>query len=248
MEIGESFSGPAPPVQEEEQKRYPCKWNDCKGKHSEDINPSYPSKGSTSKGAATSGANYEAEWIRAGLEPWVLRGPGLDRKPTAAEYGAELDLTKARNRNMVNKSVEEFSHPAYMTQKHHVVSVHLFDDFKKLAYDARLVDYNVNDKENGICLPYFIADIVRHDLQCHRGPHPPMYDERVSVLLRDLEQRCIHFCDVGMQPQVKQELEAIAQRVIRHIEQWRPGWYLRSNAPAERAQSFAQASRPETER
>jgi hypothetical protein len=249
MEIGELVA--APPLQaseDDKEEMFECKWQDCEKKHLEDINPSYPSKGSVSKGAATSGRNYEAEWIACDLEPWKLRGDGVDPTPKVADYSSEIDVSKPRNKKMVTKAIEEFSHPSYMTQKHHVISVHLFDDFSKLAYDAKLVDYNVNDKENGICLPYFSTDIVRHDLQAHRGPHPPMYDERVSVLLRNLEEKCVRYCTEGCQPLLKRKLEAISRRVIGHIEAWEAGWYLRSTAVAERKAAYDRIGIPPPKR
>ncbi|MBN1961017.1 MAG: AHH domain-containing protein [Deltaproteobacteria bacterium] len=153
-------------------------------------------------------------------------------------------MSKKKNRDRVEKSATQFPFPTYMTEKHHAVSVKLFSNYSDLTHNAKLIGYNVNDKENGICLPCFIADIVRHDLQCHRSHHPPAYNNRVSELLEELEQKSLTYCSKNKQVVLKQKLENIARRTMTNIENWVPGWYLRSNAQKEREDSYANANLP----
>ncbi|MBN1961015.1 MAG: AHH domain-containing protein [Deltaproteobacteria bacterium] len=226
-------------------KKYKCKWKDCKGEHDKDINPIYPDKGSVEKGKATSGKDYEKEWVKEDLEPWKFRGIGYNPNRKEKHYHDDvLSMDSKYNRDIVKKAVSDYPFPTYKTQKHHVISVHLFSDFSVLAYNAKLVDYNVNDKENGICLPSFIADIVRHDLQCHFGSHPAKYDSMLKPMLSKLQKASKKYCSKNRQFNLKIELELISSRAITNIENWKNGWYVRSTALEDRKKSYKKANIP----
>lgn len=208
-----------------------CVWKDCKKNHTKSVN--YP-KG----GKVTRNGTYEANWVSAGLEPWVLKGPGKNSKSSLAEYRTETPAAAYA------VTAAALSYPEYHTQKHHLLSVNFFDGVKKLAHNAELVGYDVNHKNNGICLPSYVIDIVQHDLQCHRGSHPKaLYNDKVKALLTNLELRCIKYCEmeneggVDNQKQLINDLNTLSERVASKITTWK--WLLRSNALAERVSSQA---------
>jgi len=210
----------------------------CAGDHIEP--PEYHGKGVTDRGNASSGQGYEAEWIAAGLEPWVEHGPGLDPHASRDDYQRDLvgdKNPKPRNEAIIGKAAT-LPAPEYCTQKHHVVSIHLFADHPKLAHNLRLLGYNANDTANGVCLPYFTIDIVRHNRQCHRGPHPPGYDELVSLMLSSLQEESLIMCRDGDTAELMDEIRAIENRVRESIMQWIDGYELRSKAKEERLASF----------
>jgi hypothetical protein len=133
-------------------------------------------------------------------------------------------------------------HPAYHTQKHHLISVNLFDNVPKLSHDAKLIGYDVNHKNNGVCLPSYVADIVQHDLQCHRGSHPNNeYNVHITPLLREIENRCVTYCEsdkageVAGQHKLMGDLNRLSRRIEGNIRTWK--WLLRSDAKNERKQA-----------
>ena len=226
----------------EEVKTYKCDWKNCEGKHSQEIEYPKQSEGCVVRGKATSGKDYEKEWISQGLEPWQVNGQGESINPTYNDYADDLDAAKDRNLKIINKALALPSNQ-YITQKHHLISVHLFDDVPELSHNAKLIGYNANDKENGICLPYFLIDILRHNLQCHRGPHPeatthpepPAYDNNVLDLLSNLQNEMKGFCTNDEQDDLLEELNDISERIAIHVNAWEEGWYLRSSALRDRA-------------
>src|SRR5215212_6479162 len=128
MQVGEGIAVPVPaPPEQPPPKLYGCKWQDCEKKHTEDIDPKYGS-GSVAKGAATSGKGYEDEWVGNKMEPWEMRGTGRNPNATKPDFELEIDATKEKNAASIAKAVVT-PHPEYSTQKHHIISVHLFDSF-----------------------------------------------------------------------------------------------------------------------
>ncbi len=222
----------------DDDEKFKCDWKKCKGSHSTDVNKKYPRKGSVTKGKASSGKGYESEWISVGLEPWVKYGShGINPKLTKEDYEAEFpDGVKPRTANIINNAIR--NPKVYITQKHHIISANIFTNFNMLSHNAKLIGWNVNNKENGICLPYFIGDIVRHDLQCHRGPHPALYNKNLAKMLRNLEKKCTRFCDTNKQKSLSSKLELYSKKVESHIRNWNEGWYIRGSAIEERKQAF----------
>jgi hypothetical protein len=207
-----------------------CEWKKCKKNHAKTV--SYPKGGTLSRNGS-----YESDWVAANLEPWKLYGPGNDSMATLKEFREETPAAKYA------VAAASLKHPAYHTQKHHLLSVNFFDSVTTLAHNAKLVGYDVNHKKNGICLPSYVLDIVQHDLQCHRGSHPKvLYNEKVKALLTNLEQRCEKYCEpdfageAANQLRLMDDLNELSARVASKIKSWT--WLLRSDATNERKASF----------
>ncbi|HRH76450.1 MAG TPA: AHH domain-containing protein [Cellvibrionaceae bacterium] len=206
-----------------------CDWKYCEKNHIKKV--TYPQGGSVDRNST-----YEADWVAAGLEPWRLRGPGNNSHSSLAEYRAETPAAKYAI------TAAALQYPAYHTQKHHLLSVNFFDTVKQLSHNAKLVGYNVNHKNNGICLPSYTIDIVQHDLQCHRGSHPKvLYNDKVKAILKNLEKKCVKYCTTATdgsndrQLQLMDRLNDLSRHVEIKILTWQ--WLLRSNAKQERADS-----------
>ena len=204
-----------------------CDWHDCKTTHQK--KPAYPGKGKVTKNSS-----YSENWIAAKLEPWELYGPGKNPQATLSDFGDPTKLSSIRAAEKV--------HPEYLTQKHHLISINLFKDATKLSKDAELIGYDANHKNNGMCLPNYIVDIVQHDLQCHRGSHPnELYNDKVKPMLRYLEIKCIQYCEMDIngdsssQMNLMDDLDFISRRIEKRIKDW--SFLLRKNALAERLES-----------
>lgn len=205
-----------------------CDWKNCKGQHPSAI--SYPGGGTVDRNGS-----YADDWVAADLEPWKKYGDGTDSRATLQDYQREVSAQYAF-------TAAALKHPAYHTQKHHLISVKLFTNVPTLSHDVKLVSYDVNAKENGVCLPSFIVDIVRHDLQCHRGNHPNnLYYDKISPLLREKEKLFATYCATDIactaepQKRVVDDLNRLSQRIEGQLRAWK--WFLRSDAVAERVAS-----------
>lgn len=164
-EIGESVAVPAMPANEKEEEPVGCEWNTCNGYHKD--KPQYPKDGNVERDN-----NYKDNWVSAGLEPWDLYGPGNNSKATLEEYRNETE------KGQHAEAAAAMEHPEYHTQKHHLISINFFDDVPDLSNNAELIGYDVNHKNNGMCLPSHKVDIVQHDLQCHRRGTPTSFTIR----------------------------------------------------------------------
>jgi len=214
---------------QDNKPKHKCDWKDCSETHEKKI--SYPEGGTVSRNSS-----YEKDWVSAKLEPWEKYGPGLNSKATLSDYSAETPKAKYRF------NAAAMNHPAYHTQKHHLISVNLFGNVTKLSHDAKLIGYDVNHKNNGICLPTYVIDIIQHDLQCHRGSHPNnLYNSKITPLLRNLEKICIRYCkvdsscDAEPQKNLTDDLNALSRRIEMQIKTWK--WLLRKDAINERQKS-----------
>lgn len=212
-----------------------CDWKKCKTNHTQDI--SYPAGGTVDKSGG-----YADDWVGANLEPWKKYGDGCDSLARRPDFLAETPGAS------YVATASALKHPAYHTQKHHLVSVKLFKDVPDLGHNGKLVDYDVNHKNNGVCLPSYVVDIVRHDLQCHRGNHPnSLYYDHVRPLLIALEERCIQYChsdfdgDMTSQKTLVDGIDRLSRRTELQILAWR--WLLRSDAAQERIDSKAAYAR-----
>ena len=207
---------------EKENKKYKCDWKDCKGNHEKKVN--YPGNGTVKRSNT-----FKNHWIEAGLEPWILNGPGKNSHATLADYKEE-----AENASYL-VTAAAMMYPEYHTQKHHLISVNHFSSFSALKKNIELIGYDVNHKNNGICLPSFRADIVQHNLQCHRGRHPKsLYDDKVIPLLKKLEQKSKSLCDDDKkgtgesQKELINRLNRTSQLIEQRIKDWK--YLLRSDA------------------
>lgn len=208
-----------------------CDWKTCPETHEK--KPSYPGNGTVSRNSS-----YSSDWVAEGLEPWEKYGPGTNSRATLKDYKKETPKAKYA------VTASQLEYPEYHTQKHHLLSVNLFSNVSKLSHNAKLITYDVNHKNNGVCLPTYVIDIVQHDLQAHRGSHPNnLYNSKISPLLMNLENRCVEYCGIDVngtierQQMLMDDLNRLSRRVELQIKGWR--WLLRSNAKAEREQSKA---------
>ena len=212
-------------------KTVDCDWKVCKKTHAKKI--SYPNNGKIARSST-----YRTAWVAAKLEPWEKHGNGIDSEATLTDYRAETPAAAYA------VTAAALKYPEYHTQKHHLISVSLFKPVSKLSHNAKLIGYDVNHKNNGSCFPSYVADIVRHDLQCHRGGHPKLlYYDHIDPLLRAMEKRCIEYCEADLncntesQKDLIDDLNRLSTKCYGQIKAWK--WLLRSNAIAERAQSKA---------
>lgn len=236
MEIGESVAPPGlAQTPSEDSKPVGCDWQDCLTNHAQKV--PYPEGGKLDRSSG-----FAAAWVAAGLEPWTKYGDGIDSMATASDYRAETPGAAYVS------TAAAMKHPEYHTQKHHLVSINLFKNVAKLKHNATLIGYDVNAPANGICLPSFTLDIVRHDLQAHRGSHPNnLYNSKIQPLLEDLEQRSAKYCEpeksgaCEFQKRLLGDLDRLSRRVESRVRAW--DWLLRSDAVAERTSAYARLER-----
>lgn len=229
VQVGLMTDPASPPVPKK------CDWKKCKTNHTQDI--AYPAGGTVDKSGG-----YADDWVGANLEPWKKYGDGCDSLARRPDFLAETPGASYVS------TASALKHPQYHTQKHHLVSVKLFKDVPDLSYNCKLVGYDVNHKNNGVCLPSYVVDIVRHDLQCHRGNHPnSLYYDHLSPLLSDMEARCVRYChgdfdgNMTVQKTLVDELDRLSRRTEGQIKAWK--WLLRSAAAQERIDSKAAYAR-----
>lgn len=208
---------------EEKEELHSCEWKDCEGKHPEKID--YPNDGCVKRG------KYTGEW----KAPWV-DGPGrksdlISVAHYEAERGKEASLAEAKSL---------FGKGQYVINNHHLIPISSMDKVPKLAHNAKLVGFDINDGKYGICLPYFITDIFRHDLQSHKTSHPN-YSRKVAAELRDIQKKSIKFCTSDKQDKLVPELDDLAEDLREFIIAWDYAWLLRKSAIKDRTQSFTQA-------
>ncbi len=227
-QIGEGIAVPGVPPKKSNPVK--CDWLDCQTTHEK--KPTYPKGGTVARNSS-----YESDWVKAKLEPWELYGAGKNSRAALPDYRKETPKAKYA----VNAAAMEY--PEYHTQKHHLISINLFDNFTKLSKNAELVGYDVNHKNNGICLPSYVLDIVQHDLQCHRGSHSDsLYNDKIKPMLSKLEIRCIKYCEMDFygdptsQLSLLEDINRISKRVEGKIKSWK--FLVRKNALVERAQSI----------
>ena len=120
----------------------------------------------------------------------------------------------------------------YPVQGHHLIPVSVFGStqFKKLRKNIRLIGWDVNDPENGIFLPVFAPDMLRHDLQMHRGPHPNDYHQAIELELEKIAEKCLNHCKTGTQYQLMKQLNRLSEDIKEFIEDWDPKYLLRGDS------------------
>jgi A nuclease family of the HNH/ENDO VII superfamily with conserved AHH len=213
------------------QTLHKCEWKNCQKTHTK--KPSYPGNGDVARNSS-----YASDWVAANLEPWKKYGPGTDTRAKRSDYLAETPGAA------YVATASSLKHPEYHTQKHHLLSVKLFGKVADLSHNAKLAGYDVNHQNNGVCLPSYVVDIARHDLQCHRGNHPNgLYYDNLDPLLADLEVRSLNYCvadssgDATPQLALVGAIDRLSLRTEGQLRNWK--WLLRSDAVQERVQSKA---------
>ncbi len=226
---GNHHSSRTPAKGEKDSTPKHCKWKNCHTKHNEP--PRYPGNGRVTKSS-----NYAEKWVEAGQEPWDLYGEGKNiahlpdeawdwayqfRESPKVPPQEKLATSKQNARNGVEQ---------YPTEKHHVIPAHLFKDLKALSHNIRLIDWDINAKENAICLPYVAADILRHNLQVHRGQHSKEYNDNLRSELKKIQAQSLNYCKNNKQKQLIKKLNKLAGKMSEHIRNWHPDYLLRKDA------------------
>lgn len=227
-QVGEGVAIPGL-TSEVKEKLHSCDWTTCKKNHQK--KPAYPKGGTVARNGS-----FKSDWVKARLEPWEVYGNGKDSRAELFEYREETPAAKYAT------TAAAMKHPEYHTQKHHLISVNLFDGVKKMGKNAELIGYDANHKKNGICLPSYKLDIIQHDLQCHRGSHPKaLYNDKIKPLLANLERKSLEYCETDQDGTIERQamlidnLNRISDRIKLKIKSWT--WLLRKDALVERKQS-----------
>lgn len=216
---------PSSPIGDEEDKEelHSCEWKDCDGKHPEKID--YPNDGCVKRG------KYTGKWSA----PWETGAGTNSDKIAIAHYAAETGKATS-----LAEAKSLFGTDRYVTNNHHIIPIATISKFPKLGHNAKLVGFDINDGKYGLCLPYFITDIFRHDLQSHKTSHPN-YSKKIADQLRVLQKRSVKYCHSGSQNQLLGDLDRLATRVRRFLVNWDANWLLRKSAVSDRVKSFQQA-------
>jgi hypothetical protein len=222
MQVPILFSSPFDD-KEEKEELHSCKWKDCDKKHPEKID--YPNDGCVTRG------KYTGKW----KAPWD-GGAGVTSNEIAIGH-YETETGKAAS---LAEAKIFFGTGKYVTNNHHLIPVATMAKFPKLGHNAKLVGFDINNGKYGLCLPYFITDIFRHDLQSHKTNHPN-YSKKVKDQLRVIEKQSVKYCKSGKQTDLVGDLDRFAQRLRRFVINWDSNWLLRKSAESDRVKSFKQA-------
>jgi hypothetical protein len=209
----------------DEDETYKCDWKNCKGGHKKKIK--YPNNGRTAKNST-----YSDDWKAKGLEPWDLYGASNVTSESYEDYANELTSINKTAKGHIEFSMSESGH--YTTQKHHIIPAGVADKFTILKKNIKLVGWDINDKENGLCLPFFVNDIKRHGLQCHRGGHPKKYNKVVADILESIEDDSKNLCSTENHKALLKDLELSSQQIKKKILSWSNSFLLRSTAKQEK--------------
>lgn len=212
----------APVIIKDDDKKYKCDWKTCSEKHDHEIN--YENDGSVERG------DYTGKW----LEPWQTRAGKRSSKITLQHY------TKEVRKKRLDDAKKMFGTNKYPTEKHHLIPVKSMSQVKNLGHNAKLLGFDINHGRYGICLPYFVTDIFKHDLQCHRTSHPN-YRRKVADELVALQKKCIKYCNAGTQRRLLHDLTELTDDLREYIKDWDKAWLLRRSAVSDRKKSYQQA-------
>lgn len=216
---------PSSPFGDEEEKEelHSCEWKDCNGKHPKKID--YPNDGCVTRG------KYTGKW----KSPWEGGAGATSNEVTVAHYEAETGKATS-----LAEAKSLFGTGKYVTNNHHLIPIAAMAKFPKLSHNAQLVGFDINDGKYGICLPYFITDIFRHDLQSHKTNHPN-YSKKVVHILKKFDKKCKTYCHNDEQDQLRSDLDELAELIREYLVTWDHAWLLRKSAVNDRQQSFNQA-------
>ncbi len=207
-------------------KTYKCDWKDCSGKHFSKV--TYKNDGCVKRGT------YSGTWEK----PWS-KGAGQDSTRISVSH-YENEPGKATS---LDAAKTLFGSGEYVTNNHHLIPVASMKKFSVLSHNAKLVGFDINDGKYGICLPYFITDIFRHDLQSHKTNHRN-YSKKVEKLLKGVQKECKKYCEQSMQQKVITDLTQITVELRQCIVDWEEPWLLRKDAIEDREKSFKWAGLP----
>lgn len=226
--IGMVYGSITPPLKiDDSEKTYKCKWKNCKGQHSFEIK--YSNDGCVDR----NGGIYTGFW----REPWMAGVGVKSTKITFQHYYGEVKKKRLKDAKSL------FGSDKYPTEKHHIIPIKSISKYKQLSHNAKLTGFDINNGKYGICLPYFVTDIFKHDLQCHRTNHKN-YSFKVEDELEDLQEQCLSYCDNEKQHKLVKELKELADDIRGYIKIWDKAWLLRKDAVGDRKKSYHQAGLP----
>ena len=144
-------------------------------------------------------------------------------------------------------SIPGKEHLYYPTAKHHIIC-HCFFNFsgkgKSADYEIALKDlkhnliisgWNLNDRQNGICLPRFRTDIYRHKLQAHTGSHIKTYYTTVLEELTEVNDDFKDICEDHKNHQVEllDAMDDLSVRLGKSIKRWTSSTHLQKLTAAD---------------
>lgn len=213
------------PFDDPVDKKYKCDWKKCKEQHDDEIE--YNNDGCTVR------SDYTGFWKK----PWLSGTGKMSSKVTLAHYKSENKIKHQETaKNLLGTN-------QYATENHHLIPIATMGNYKKLAHNAKLLGFDINDGKYGICLPYFITDIFKHDLQSHKTNHGS-YSKKVGKLLFRIEKESITYCTNNNQRQLINDLSELANDLREDIKSWNQAWLLRKSAAQDRVKSYSQAGLP----
>ncbi|GGN29945.1 MULTISPECIES: AHH domain-containing protein [Marinomonas] len=182
---------------------------------------------------------FNRQWENEQLQPWLSQGTGQalptpfhDPKHDAWELGFKGFISPVSRQRMKQSAANPSAGSPYPVQGHHLIPVSVFGStqFKKLRKNIRLIGWDVNDPENGIFLPVLAPDMLRHNLQMHRGPHPNDYHQAVELELEQIAEKCLDYCKTGNQKQLIKQINKLSKRIASKIQNWDPDYLLREDS------------------
>lgn len=199
-----------------------CKWQNCKTKHKKP--PKYSNTGRTTK---TRSESYTSHWKKKGLEPWQLLGNGNalpdvfhDPDHDAWKLGYKREPSPDHKAKIMASATQPEAGADYPVQGHHIIPVEAFssDELKALKTNITLIGWDINAPENGIFLPTLAPDMLRHNLQLHRGPHPKDYEQSIKTELKEIQTECLNYCKDDKQEQLIKELNELTEEIKQYLE------------------------------
>jgi len=219
-------------LKEKEKKKFKCDWKNCKNDHEKKIK--YKNKGKINRGS------YTGNWVM----PWIENGPG-DKEINPVTLDCYTNEAKSKHLSDAKKTIQEtmMNKPiiTYATNNHHLIPISAMEAFKaKLGHNAKLMNWVINDSDNGVAIPYFLTDIFRHDIQCHKTSHPE-YNTNVKIELKKIEKKSLDFCSRNNQKLLTKKLNKLSNKLRVRIIMWDRDWLLRKNAIRDRKNSYERA-------
>ncbi|MGO3738651.1 MAG: AHH domain-containing protein [Marinomonas foliarum] len=188
-------------------------------------------------GRTTRRLGFNKQWKNEQLQPWLSQGTGQalptpfhDPKHDAWKLGFKGFISPLSRQQIKQSAANPNAGSPYPVQGHHLIPVSIFSQTPKLKRNIELIGWDVNGKENGIFLPVFAPDMLRHDLQMHRGPHPKRYKESIEFELSKIEQKCLNYCGSRKQRQLIKQLISLSEDIKEFIEDWDPKYLLREDS------------------
>ncbi len=235
------------------QKPAPCEWTNCP-KHPPNSLILYSSSAMLGRGTM--------DW--ASIKP-----SGQGKTLTAAQAAANSKKYGGVMKGMLNNKKSGYcqalagwvananNNNSYYMQQHHLICCYLFSygsvhkkkgmpeaKMPEVIANLNLTSYDINDKTNGIWLPYFQADMYRHGLQSHRGSHTYIYYKTVAnLLIKNVKNGSPNhktFCKGGATKATQEEdlikqMDAVSEILRTMILKWNPSTPIQISCTSDKA-------------